>query len=1153
MSLGTLWVEINARMDEAAKVLQQFGQQTDSFVSEQKSKWEGLANVGQSFMQLGGALTAGLTVPIAGMGAAAVAAASDFESSLNKITAVSGTTGGDLEKLRAQAMQLGADTKFSAQEAAEGMGNLAAAGQNTTQIMATMPGVLSLAAAGELSVARAAEVTTDTLNQFGLKAGEAGHVADIFAKGAAASSISVEQMAQSMKYAGPIAQTAGMSLEQTATAVALLGNAGIKGEQAGTSLRGMIGSLVDPSTKAAEALNALGVKTTDAAGKMLPLDQIFQQLKTSGATTADMFTIFGNEGASAASVLTGVVGPAWASMTQEMNNTQGAAKTMSDTLNTGLKGGFEQLKGSVDTALISLGQALLPAITTLVTAGTGFINTVIIPLIDGFKNLPAPVQAGIATFVGLAAALGPVLVAIGAIVAAIGTLMPALGTVAAFFGTSVALLAPWALAIGAVLAALVALGTWVYQNWDGIVASLNGAWTGIKEAWETTWNGITTAITTIWDTFKNTVAPYWKFVTDLVGAIWNVITALWEAEWKLITGALKAAWGFIEPAVDAVLGPVVTALEKIWDGIEKVWESAWKTIKSAVTAVWELFEKAVDTVYGPVVRDLGKVWDGLERIWKNTWEGIERTLTGIWTRMTAAVTTAWNAITSIGNKITGLPGKLNDLAGSIRSVGQEADKAAGHSPVPELVAALTGLNETSQKSPGLLDPVADSIAGIGTDAAAAKTNLGTFGTGVGEITTSLTTALAPALTGARTAIAGVGTDASTASPFVDGLKTSIGNLATNAVTWFGQIVTNAGLAYGAVKGTPGPATKENNQLVGMIDAQVAAAKQASTDIPAEVGTQLSGIKTRLENPSTGVPSFKAPWEQFSADVKGIIGNAVSGMAQSLFEGDGSFGEKAKGMLTSLGTAVMNSFVTPATTAITEFLNGVLKDLLGGRGFGGLKQSIEDAGAAFKRIFGKGGEVEEAGPAGGGPPGGGGAGGGAGAAMGGLTGWITAISGVVTAISSIIQNFQLAKMETTLNAIEHNTRYSMMYLGERSDGGIIGRLYDISDKMQWVPGLLDGINAKLLDWLSPLHDDLVAIGETLAAAKVRLDEISHSAMWGSAADGAGNQTLAEIRNMMMAERMEPPKFATVTFQGDPIASQVGNEIMRQLRLQGVNLV
>jgi hypothetical protein len=127
-----------------------------------------------------------------------------------------------------------------------------------------------------------------------------------------------------------------------------------------------------------------------------------------------------------------------------------------------------------------------------------------------------------------------------------------------------------------------------------------------------------------------------------------------------------------------------------------------------------------------------------------------------------------------------------------------------------------------------------------------------------------------------------------------------------------------------------------------------------------------------------------------------------------------------------------------------------------------------------------------------------------------------VSGVVSAITGVIGVFQSAHQETSLNAIEHNTRYSMMYLGERGDGGILGRLFDIADKTQWLPGLLDGVNLKLIDWLQPINLTLVDMGGRLDTSIVRLGEISTNTLWGSKAEGEANfkldAMLAELRTI-----------------------------------------
>jgi TP901 family phage tail tape measure protein len=1022
-SLGTLWVNIAAKTDEAIKSLQGFGSEFGKELDAQKGKWEGLKQVGESMTTVGAGLTAGLTAPIAGIGAAAVNAASEFESSLNKITAVGGQTGADLEKLRGQAMQLGADTKYSAQEAAEGMGNLAAAGQNTTQIMQSMPGVLDLAAAGQLSVQRAAEVTTDTLGQFGMAADQAGRIANVMAASAAASSIDVQQVADAMRYAGPIAQSAGVSFEETATAISLLGNAGIKGEQAGTSLRGILSSLISPSKAAQEALDALGVTTTDAAGKMLPLDQIFASLKAQGASTADMFTIFGQNAASAAAALTQDAGPAWAAMTGEIAKSDGAAKTMADTLNSGLKGGFEQLKGSLDTVLISLGTSLLPVITNLVKVGTEFLNNWVLPAVEWFGKLDPTVQTVVITLAGLLAALGPVLVIAGSIVSAIATLAPIFAAAGAAIGAFAALLSGPVLAIAAITAALIALGVWVYSNWDTIVASLSGAWDTIAATWESVWGGIVGAVTAIWDTFKTVIAAYFGFYVEMLSAVWNVLTAIWEAEWNLIVGAVTAIWDAIEPYVHAVLDPVVRAVTLLWDGIKALWGAEWAAIKFVVTAVWDALVFAADKVLKPVVKYVDELWDGVKKSWEKIWTGIRDTVLGIWREIEKAVGQFSGALSAIGKAVGGLPGKLNTVADSIRGVGKEADKAAGHSPVPELADALKDVKDRAGALPGPLglakqgiedvggaaDTAAEDVAGLNTDVAAAPGWLTGLSGAAVTLSGTLNQQLAPAVGLADGAIRAVGTAAETTGPKLTTFGSTAGTFSTNTSTAFGTVTTAAGDIARSVLGL-------------------------ETDLPGSMGRTIAGITGKLTNPSTGVPAMSKPFEELASSVGGIVQNFAGDLIHSLWEGDTSWGEKGKALLKSLGGAVENAFVKPAEDAIQNLLKGAISDLLGGKGLGGVMDSITGIGKSLGGLFGGGSDAADV--AGKVPvdkvPGVPGAGGAAGAA-GGLMGTIGAIGAIGSFITGAIGNIQNISMSTDLGHIEENTRTTAIIVRDQMWG------------------------------------------------------------------------------------------------------------------------
>ena len=463
LSLGTLSVAITAKIGEALQQLQKFGDETGKIIDEQKKKWDELANVGQQFNKVGLALTAGITLPLVGVAAASLKLAGEFEHSMNKVQAVTDATAGQMQLMHDVAIKLGKDTQFSAQQAADGMAMLGQAGLNTSQIIGAMPGTLNLAAAGELSIARAAEVTTNTLGQFGLAVTDAGHVADVFAKAAAASNVTVDDLAQSLKLVGPVAHDVGMSLDETTAALATLGNGGLKATEAGTGLRGVIASLEAPSKKAQKVLDELGITTQAVGGKMLPLDKIMKQLSDSGATTAQMFRIFGRESASAADILKNN-SSSWQQMQADITAADGAAAKMAATLRAGIQGDLEQLRGSVETAAIALGEMLKPAFESIVQVGTVVVNW-LIDAIKWFSELPTWVQSGALALATFAAAIGPVILAIGGLITAFTMIAPALGTMATAFGlASTGALVPFMGQIGLLITLLGVLAGALEQN-----------------------------------------------------------------------------------------------------------------------------------------------------------------------------------------------------------------------------------------------------------------------------------------------------------------------------------------------------------------------------------------------------------------------------------------------------------------------------------------------------------------------------------------------------------------------------------------------------------------------------------------------------------------------------------------------------------------
>lgn len=336
----------------------------------------------------GGVAIAGLTALAAGF-AASVTAASGFEAQMSAISAVSGATAGEMQQLTAIALELGKTTSFSASEAANGIEELIKAGVSIQDVMGGAAAAsLSLAAAGAISVGDAASIAANAMNQFNLTGGQLGHVADLIAGAANASAIDVNDFKFSLAAVGAVANTVGFSFDDTATAIALLGQAGIKGSDAGTSLKTMFLSL-QPSTEKQTALfRELGLITADGAnqffdatGKVKGMAEIAGTLQEalSGMTQqqklATLETIFGSDAIRAAAVFANQGAEGFNTMAASMAKVT-AEGVAAERLNN-LKGSFEQLKGSVETLAITFGMALLPALRSGVDGLTNVVNALI--------------------------------------------------------------------------------------------------------------------------------------------------------------------------------------------------------------------------------------------------------------------------------------------------------------------------------------------------------------------------------------------------------------------------------------------------------------------------------------------------------------------------------------------------------------------------------------------------------------------------------------------------------------------------------------------------------------------------------------------------------------------------------------------------------
>lgn len=526
----------------------------------------------------------GMALAVAGGLTLAVSKAIDFEKQISAIGAVSGASAQDMEALRKKALQLGADTAFSASEAANAMEELAKAGVSLPDILnGAADAAVNLAAAGGVDLPTAAEIAANALGQFQLKASDLAHVVDLIAGAANASAISVDDFNLSMKQAGAVANLVGVNFDDMATAIALMGRNGIKGSDAGTSLKTMLLNLQPATSKQADEFRRLGLITKDgsniffdARGNLKSLADIsgILQDKTKSMTAAQrsatLEILFGSDAIRAAAILTKNGADGFTEMAAAMGKVKAAdvAKTRLDNV----AGSIEQLKGSLETAAITIGSALLPAIRKI----TDFITL----LTNKFNALDPRWQKMIA-FAGVAVTA---LLALISVIAAVGFAITGVSTaVATLAGGGV---------VAAVIAAIAAIVGGIVLLWKR------------SEAFRVAIQGIFAVIGEHIQKMRQVIAPFIAFVKN------ELIPTLASGFKKAIDNlrpAFLAINNFMREKVEPALREFRQALTEAMPTIIKV----ARVIGQSLVGAWTGLSKVLGFVIPILLKVAGVIFPAL--------------------------------------------------------------------------------------------------------------------------------------------------------------------------------------------------------------------------------------------------------------------------------------------------------------------------------------------------------------------------------------------------------------------------------------------------------------------------------------------------------------------------------------------------------------
>ena len=641
-----------------------------TFSDENATVNDKLAATGSIMKNVGSTMTKWVTLPLVGVGTAAMKIGNEFESQMSRVGAIAEEVGVTIEDLEQQALDLGASTSFSASEAALGMEQLASAGFTTEQIYAAMPGLLDLAASSGADLATASEIAASAIRGFGLEADQAGYVADIFAEAAARTNAQVEDMGEAMKYIAPVANAMGLEIAETAAAVGILSDAGIKGSQAGTTLRGALTRLTKPTKDATAVMKKYGMSFFDANGEMLSMEGIVGQLETglSGLTQKQrnqaLTTLFGQEALSGMLVLMEAGPEKIAELTKSLDEAEGAAGEMAAVMLDNTAGAIEEFGGAIETAAINIQQILAPVVKNVVQWLTELVNA--------FNNLDKGTQSTIVAFLGIAAAVGPILLILSKLIGAFLSVKKYFSGIMTAFSAGKGIIAalggsfgPILLIIAAVVAAIIGLKAAWDTNFGGIrektaemadslqsmfnnMISMLQSWGNFfLGLWESDWMGIQSIFTTLWSRVEVLFSLGLNVLNEVFQLFSNLFQGNWSGVWQnvlnILTNVVQGISLFFAAGLEALVNLLINIGSALWDAataafeqISEAFSAKWEDIKvwfegakkDPVTAI----EGIASSMYQAGVTVMNKLWDGLRSAWAAVAEwasGIASWLTNI--------------------------------------------------------------------------------------------------------------------------------------------------------------------------------------------------------------------------------------------------------------------------------------------------------------------------------------------------------------------------------------------------------------------------------------------------------------------------------------------------------------------------------------------
>lgn len=843
----------------------------------------------------------------------------NFTSTMSEVSAISGATGEDFEKLEACAREYGATTVFSASNAAEALKYMSLAGWDADQSTSALGGVLNLAAASGMELGAASDMVTDYLSAFAMEAGDAAYFADLLSYAQSHSNTTAEALGEAYKNCAANLNAAGQDVETVTSLLEGMANQGYKGSEAGTAMAAIMRDITNGMKDGAIKIGETSVAVMDAQGNFRDLTDILTEVEaaTNGMGDAEravaLSSTFTADSTKGLNLILNEGMDNIAGYEEELRGASGSAEEMANIMNDNLSGDV----AAMNSAFEELGLKIYDALESKLRAGVQFITNGVIPAIEWLGGHIPEVTIAVS-------GLGAVITAMnwGTISSKIAMVKGALVKLAAALGG----ISLPAIAIIAVITAVALAFTNLWKNNEEFRNKITAIWDGIKAKFDEFGQGIVDRLNALGFEFED--------ITEVMKAVWDgfceVLAPIFEGVFQQISNILNEALDILTGLFDIFAGIFTGDWDMVWQGVQEVFGAVWDFVVATFENWISTFTSLADTVLGWFGTDWETVWTNVKTFFSDTWNAISSFFSGILTGIKTFFTDTWNAIvsffsgilTGIYSSVTGTMTEIHDtftniwdsitgfLSGAWETIKNIV--TVGIMAVKEIISAAFQIITLPFRF--IWENCKDTVLSIWETI---KSVIGEKIDAVKEKITTVTTAISNVASAAWNAIS------STASSLWEGIKGTIGSkidAAKEKVSTATSAITSvAGSAWSSVSST---ASSLWNTISSTVSSKISAASSAVSSATSTITSVASSAWSSVSSTASSQwESIRSTISSKLSSAKSTVSSLMSGITSTMSSGLSSALSTVSGKFSSIYSTI-SSKMSAARDAVGNAISAL---------------------------------------------------------------------------------------------------------------------------------------------------------------------------------------------------------------------------------------